>query len=478
MGVDYKPDIPDSDLNPSKGAYSGQKKLKFWCQKVLPLVYDDSLSYYETICRVVQKLNELAEKYNQVDDLINNLDQHLTIEVTRILHEWYEDGTLDEIIGTALDNIAGDVSDLSDDVSDINTAITGINSSITSLTAGVGAAAAMAQDAAEAALKHSLNGKYCLLMGNSYAYGTDGIGGQGWCYYFQLLTGCQGEIIALRGGDFCSNGNNNTVPEYYRGKNYLTAMEYCAENILSASQRAQYEYIIVGGGYNDRNKSGVEDAVIAFCSRARTLFPNAEIWIVPLYPGRRLSTSLTDPDVNHPNVYNAGVQWINGAVKSGAATNANTFSWFYGETSLHAGDAVHLNDLGYQMCGKMIAALVCGWDGLTQSEIETNAVLYEGITSVGFRCYRKGDRVSIGGALKLPDSPVISRVNLATLNPPFRPSTIKFFSAFAYGDSASTRTVCTAAINASTGILSLENTSADIQSASTIYLAIDYTIVI
>ena len=25
-------------------------KLRFWCYKILPLVYDDSLSYYEAIC--------------------------------------------------------------------------------------------------------------------------------------------------------------------------------------------------------------------------------------------------------------------------------------------------------------------------------------------------------------------------------------------------------------------------------------------
>ena len=32
---------------------------KFWCQKVLPLVYDDSLSYYELLCKVVNFFNEV-----------------------------------------------------------------------------------------------------------------------------------------------------------------------------------------------------------------------------------------------------------------------------------------------------------------------------------------------------------------------------------------------------------------------------------
>ena len=45
-------------------------KLKYWCYKVLPLVYDDSLSYYELLCKVVSKLNELIEKYASFDDVV------------------------------------------------------------------------------------------------------------------------------------------------------------------------------------------------------------------------------------------------------------------------------------------------------------------------------------------------------------------------------------------------------------------------
>lgn len=44
--------------------------LKYWCYKVLPLVYDDSLSYYELLCKVVSKLNELIEKYASFDDVV------------------------------------------------------------------------------------------------------------------------------------------------------------------------------------------------------------------------------------------------------------------------------------------------------------------------------------------------------------------------------------------------------------------------
>ena len=41
---------------------------RFWCQKVLPLVYDDSLSYYETLCKITDYLNKTIEQTNEVTD--------------------------------------------------------------------------------------------------------------------------------------------------------------------------------------------------------------------------------------------------------------------------------------------------------------------------------------------------------------------------------------------------------------------------
>ena len=37
-------------------------KIRFWCNKILPLVYDDSLSYYEVLCKISAKLNEVIDK--------------------------------------------------------------------------------------------------------------------------------------------------------------------------------------------------------------------------------------------------------------------------------------------------------------------------------------------------------------------------------------------------------------------------------
>ena len=49
------------------------KPLCYWVQHILPLVYDDSLSYYELLCKVVSKLNELIEKYASFDDMVEEI---------------------------------------------------------------------------------------------------------------------------------------------------------------------------------------------------------------------------------------------------------------------------------------------------------------------------------------------------------------------------------------------------------------------
>lgn len=50
---------------------------RFWCYKVLPLVYDDSLSYYEVLCKTVTYINELIEQDKIFGDELTNLLKEL-----------------------------------------------------------------------------------------------------------------------------------------------------------------------------------------------------------------------------------------------------------------------------------------------------------------------------------------------------------------------------------------------------------------
>ena len=55
------------------------KHFRFWCQKVLPLVYDDSLSYYEVLCKVVDYLNHMVDDVNAVVNDYTELKKELEI---------------------------------------------------------------------------------------------------------------------------------------------------------------------------------------------------------------------------------------------------------------------------------------------------------------------------------------------------------------------------------------------------------------
>lgn len=108
------------NFTPELQPYKETGSFRFWCQKVLPLVYDDSLSYYELLCKVVQYLNDvianadglyndvqaLKDAFNQLQDYVNNYFDNLDIqeEINNKLDDMVEDGTLAGLINNTLFN--------------------------------------------------------------------------------------------------------------------------------------------------------------------------------------------------------------------------------------------------------------------------------------------------------------------------------------------------------------------------------------
>lgn len=58
-------------------SYMDLEKFRFWCFKVLPLVYDDELSYYEVICKCVEYINNLIENDKAISDDVEQLKQEM-----------------------------------------------------------------------------------------------------------------------------------------------------------------------------------------------------------------------------------------------------------------------------------------------------------------------------------------------------------------------------------------------------------------
>lgn len=95
-------------------------KFKFFCNKVLPTIYDNSLSYYEVLCKVANALNllnedleDLEEKTNgnvekiedlnkKLKDLQDYVNKQLEAYAKEQLEAWRDDGTLNKLVNDVL----------------------------------------------------------------------------------------------------------------------------------------------------------------------------------------------------------------------------------------------------------------------------------------------------------------------------------------------------------------------------------------
>ena len=60
-------------------AYHGTRldTFHFFCQNALPLVYDDSLSYYEVLCKLVDYINELLKDNREMERFLKQTNIRL-----------------------------------------------------------------------------------------------------------------------------------------------------------------------------------------------------------------------------------------------------------------------------------------------------------------------------------------------------------------------------------------------------------------
>lgn len=81
-------------------AYNPLEPLNFryYCQKVLPAVYDDSLSYYELLCKIVSKVNEIINTDNIQNEGIKKL--------TDYVNHYFDNLDVQQQINTKLDAMA------------------------------------------------------------------------------------------------------------------------------------------------------------------------------------------------------------------------------------------------------------------------------------------------------------------------------------------------------------------------------------
>lgn len=78
------------------------------CSKPIPAVYDDTLTYYENVCRLVDKLNDVIKVLNEHGEDISALEK-LVNELIDLLNEWssgkFDDVIKDEVLKWVEENV-------------------------------------------------------------------------------------------------------------------------------------------------------------------------------------------------------------------------------------------------------------------------------------------------------------------------------------------------------------------------------------
>ena len=72
MGVGDK---MSANSTPTFNGYTDQKPMRFWCQTILPLVYDDALSYYEVLAKIADYLNNIIIDLQTLTEIVEEMQE-------------------------------------------------------------------------------------------------------------------------------------------------------------------------------------------------------------------------------------------------------------------------------------------------------------------------------------------------------------------------------------------------------------------
>ena len=115
--------------------------LHFWCHKILPLVYDDSLSYYEVLCKLRSYLNCVVSDMNTLREFVVTWFDELDIEdeLRKVLCRMGIRERVDRLIqmvedvNARVDTIETRISSIESRVSSTETRITNIETRTTTI---------------------------------------------------------------------------------------------------------------------------------------------------------------------------------------------------------------------------------------------------------------------------------------------------------------------------------------------------------
>lgn len=245
MSIDFHP----ADYAPDLVGYTGQGPFRFWCQKVLPIVYDDSLSYYELLNKVVNYLNNvisdvssvetnvlrLYTSYYDLQSFVNDNLSELTDTIntfTEYINNYFDNLDVQNEINNKLNAMASDGS-LSRIVEPIVTAATPaivtawLNENITPTSPAIDKSLRVSDAAADAkVVGDRLNLKMDAILGEEIALNpSETHNGAYWngteyvsidIYISKKFNVSEGDYLKIRG---IQSGNNVLLCRFYNNSN-------------------------------------------------------------------------------------------------------------------------------------------------------------------------------------------------------------------------------------------------------------------
>lgn len=318
-----------ANYTPDLEPYVTMSPFKAWCQKVVPGVYDGSISTYEMLCKLTEYVNtiiknmdgqqtdisNLLNAYNQLQEYVNTYFNNLDVqtEIDNKLDEMASDGTLTDIIQSTLGN---------------------------------------------SKKLRAYNNCLMVTIGDSYALGvaydsTAGhtvATGQGWPYWLSNLFSYNVKNYASGGAGYITKGTSGELA----GRTFLELAEYAVDELGEDAKNV--EYVVLSGGINDTmsNFSGIKTAVNECIEYLLSNFKSAKI-LISSATLRGNSDCATAGDILKgiaiKNICNAlGVCYIE-----------NSTNIFNGKMqTFDSGDTVHPNTDGYKFMAEKIQSFIEG----------------------------------------------------------------------------------------------------------------------
>lgn len=314
-------------------------KLKFWCNKILPLVYDDTLSYYELLCKVTSKINEVIEKTNEISgDFREAITAWLATEegeqviaeiLTDLIDEQYSN------LVTRVDALEETTEGLPANVNALNTSVANLNKKIIRPN-GV-----------------NLNGGNIVFFGDSWTVGGSAGSTE---KRFSAITS---RALGMTEYNYGVGGAGFAIPN-----KILTGVNN-ADNNMSASQKENTTIVVITGGVNDSRNWTVHDVTVSkfyegvneVVERAHNVFPNALICLAIGNTIQYGSTNSYKYAVMYANRY-IGNKTYPILILDNVLNWVSNTGWYATESAYPV--PIHLNEIGHRIFANYLTNGILG----------------------------------------------------------------------------------------------------------------------